>query len=101
MAGFGGMRDHDGELSFAPRLPARLTRLAFGLCFRGRRLRVELVHDQARYSLLEGPPLEVTHHGETITVSARRPVSRPIPEVAAGEVPRQPPARRPARRTSS
>ena len=27
VAGFGGMRDHDGSLSFAPRLPERLTRL--------------------------------------------------------------------------
>src|SRR5207247_4015733 len=30
VAGFGGMRDHDGFLSFAPKLPARLARLAFG-----------------------------------------------------------------------
>ena len=29
VAGFGGMRDHGGALSFAPRLPQRLTRLAF------------------------------------------------------------------------
>src|SRR5262249_58223655 len=27
VAGFGGMRDHDGKLTFAPRLPARLERL--------------------------------------------------------------------------
>ena len=27
VAGFGGMRDHGGELSFSPRLPAALTRL--------------------------------------------------------------------------
>src|SRR5205823_14347990 len=41
VAGFGGMRDHDGFLSFAPKLPARLERLAFGLRFRGRLLKVE------------------------------------------------------------
>ena len=63
VAGFGGMRDHDGVLSFTPRLPERLTRLAFGMCFRGRRLRVEVTHRQARYSLLQGSPLELTHHG--------------------------------------
>jgi alpha,alpha-trehalose phosphorylase len=28
VAGFGGMRDHDGRLTFAPRLPARLERLS-------------------------------------------------------------------------
>jgi alpha,alpha-trehalose phosphorylase len=99
VAGFGGMRDHDGALSFTPRLPERLTRLAFGMCFRGRRLRVELADGSARYSLLEGRPLQVTHHGQTITVSTERPVSRPMPEIAAGEVPRQASGRRPAPRT--
>src|SRR5262249_47109732 len=29
VAGFGGMREHDGHLSFAPRLPPRLERLVF------------------------------------------------------------------------
>src|SRR5881398_1684028 len=29
VAGFGGMRDHGGELAFAPRLPEALTRLTF------------------------------------------------------------------------
>ena len=38
VAGFGGMRDHDGNLSFAPRLSPQLERLAFRISFRGRRL---------------------------------------------------------------
>ena len=100
VAGFGGMRDHDGALSFAPRLPPRLTRLAFGICFRDRRLRVEVTHDQASYSLLQGSPLQITHHGQTITVTTDQPVTRPITEIAAGKPPRQPMGRRPtARRT--
>jgi len=98
VAGFGGMRDHDGALSFTPRLPERLTRLTFGMSFRDRCLRIELTHGQARYSLLQGAPLQVTHHGQAITVDTRRPVSRPIPEIAAAEVPKQPPGRGPARR---
>jgi alpha,alpha-trehalose phosphorylase len=98
VAGFGGMRDHDGALRFTPRLPERLTRLAFGMTFRERRLRVELTHGEARYSLLDGPPLQVTHHGEAITVAAQQSVSRPIPEIAAAEVPSQPAGRGPARR---
>jgi alpha,alpha-trehalose phosphorylase len=100
VAGFGGMRDHDGSLSFAPRLPARLSRLAFGLCFRGRRLKVEVDHHQARYSLLEGAQLEITHHGETVNVTAEDPVTRTIPAPPAREAPRQPPGRSPARRRS-
>ena len=94
VAGFGGMRDHDGALSFAPRLPRRLTRLAFGICFGDNRLRV----DHARYSLPQGPPLQITHHGNTITVTAQRAVTRRIPKIAGGEAPKQPSGRAPAQR---
>ncbi len=40
VAGFGGMRDHDGQLSFAPRLPSKINRLEFSVHWRGLRLRV-------------------------------------------------------------
>jgi alpha,alpha-trehalose phosphorylase len=98
VAGFGGMRDHDGSLAFAPRLPARLSRLAFGLCFRGRRLKVEVEPHQARYSLRGGAPLEITHHGEMVKVTAETPVTCAIPVPPARDVPTQPPGRAPARR---
>ena len=97
VAGFGGMRDHDGALSFTPRLPQRLTRLAFGMCFRQRRLKVEITHQAARYSLLEGAPLEIAHHGETANVTAEQPLTRAIPPPPVREAPRQPPGRAPAR----
>jgi alpha,alpha-trehalose phosphorylase len=98
VAGFGGMRDHDGELSFKPRLPGELTRLAFRLTFRGRRLLVEVDHEQARYSILEGSSLDIAHHGEPARVRPRQPVVRPIPPPSELETPRQPPGRAPARR---
>jgi alpha,alpha-trehalose phosphorylase len=98
VAGFGGMRDHAGSLSFAPRLPERLSRVAFGLCFRGRRLKVEVEPQQARYSLREGAPLEITHHGETVSLTAEKPVTRTIAAPPARDVPKQPPGRAPARR---
>jgi alpha,alpha-trehalose phosphorylase len=98
VAGFGGMRDHDGALSFAPRLSQRLARLAFGISFRDSRLRVEVGHAEARYSVLRGSPLRITHHGETITVSTDQPVARPIPKIAAGAPPVQPAGRRPRSR---
>jgi alpha,alpha-trehalose phosphorylase len=101
VAGFGGMRDHGGTLAFAPRLPERLSRLAFGLCFRGRRLRVEIDHRQARYSLRAGSPLELTHHGEAVAISGDEPATRPIPPLPQREPPRQPPGRAPARRRPS
>ena len=98
VAGFGGMRDHGGSLSFAPRLPQRLSRLAFRLLFRGRRIRVEVDHRQARYALLQGASLDVGHHGATITLVPDEPVTRPIPKPPAREAPTQPSGRAPARR---
>jgi alpha,alpha-trehalose phosphorylase len=101
VAGFGGMRDHGGELSFAPRLPAELARLAFRVCFRGRRIKVEFDHRRARYMLREGAALEITHHGAAVTIPADAPVTREIPAVPAKEAPKQPPGRAPARRRAA
>jgi alpha,alpha-trehalose phosphorylase len=98
VAGFGGMRDHNGILSFAPRLPQALTRLTFRLCFRGRRLLVEVGPEQATYSLLQGASLEIVHHGEKTTVDGQRPQTHPIPPAPLRETPGQPPGRAPKRR---
>src|SRR3954466_1412207 len=40
VCGLGGLRDVGGQLCFSPRLPERLSRLAFCLRFRGRRIEV-------------------------------------------------------------
>jgi alpha,alpha-trehalose phosphorylase len=101
VAGFGGMRDHDGKLSFAPRLPKQLTRLAFGICFHDQRLRVEVTQEEARYSLLEGPPLQIAHHDNTVTATNPDSVTCPIPEIIEGEAPTQPVGRSPAPRQAS
>jgi alpha,alpha-trehalose phosphorylase len=98
VAGFGGMRDHDGDLTFAPRLPARLERLAFRLHFRGRMLKVEVRKPDATYTLLNGDPLEIGHHGKTITISTKEPVVEPIPPAVTRPTPNQPPGRAPRRR---
>jgi alpha,alpha-trehalose phosphorylase len=101
VAGFGGLRDHDGTLQFAPRLPPRLERLAFRLLYRGRRLRVEATQAQATYVLLEGEPLDFGHHGERIVVTVGEPVIRPIPplrELRERQTPSQPAGREPIRR---
>jgi alpha,alpha-trehalose phosphorylase len=98
VAGFGGMRDFGGELSFAPRLPSALTRLAFRLRSLGRSLLVEVTDGEARYSLLEGEELTIRHYGRAVTVKPDKTISRTIPAVRAGESPRQPPHRVPNRR---
>jgi alpha,alpha-trehalose phosphorylase len=100
VAGFGGMRDHDGVLSFKPRLPQTLTRLVFRLSLQGRKLLVEVQPAQATYSLLEGSSLELIHYGEKTTAQPGRVLTRPIPPAPARDTPSQPPGRAPKRRGS-
>ena len=98
VAGFGGMRDHDGKLTFAPRLPPRLERLAFRLSFHGCLLKVEVTAAQATYEILEGPSLELAHHGEVVTVDAGDSVTLELPSVPQWPTPTQPYGRAPAHR---
>jgi alpha,alpha-trehalose phosphorylase len=98
VAGFGGVRDYGGHITFTPRLPAAIDRLRFRLMFRGRRLLIDVRHDQASYSLLDGEALEITHHGEQVTLEPSRTLIRAIPALARRERPSQPPGRAPARR---
>ena len=98
VGGFGGLRHRDGVVSFAPRLPEGLTRLAFTILVRGRRLRVEVTRAQASYVFAEGKPLEILHHGEKVSLSAGKPQARPIEPVPARPRPTQPPGRAPAHR---
>jgi alpha,alpha-trehalose phosphorylase len=98
VAGFGGMRDHDGTLTFAPRLPPRLQRLAFRLVYRGRRLHVEIDEAAATYTLLAGEPLATSHHGVPITVTCEEPLTMELPPTPRRAAPTQPAGRAPVRR---
>ena len=97
VAGLGGMRHRGSSLTFAPRLPRRITRLRFRLTFLGRLVEVDVAQKRARYRLVHGPPLGIAHHGEELRL-ARRAVVRAIPPAQEGEEPKQPPGREPARR---
>ena len=98
VAGFGGLRDYGGKLSFAPRLPPRLGRLAFRLVFRDRKLKVEATQTQATYTLLAGTPVELSHHGKPITVSVDGAVTETIPPAPSRPAPTQPRGRAPDHR---
>jgi len=99
VAGFGGMRHRPGDpLAFAPILPPGMTRLAFRVFFKGRLLNVEITADSATYTLLEGKPIELTHHGETRTLDTGQPISAPIPTRPKIPAPTQPPGREPHQR---
>lgn len=96
VAGFGGMRVYGEKLIFAPHLPDGISKLAFTLLFRSRRLCVELTNHHASYRLLEGEPLNVCHHGESITLSTESTTTCAIPPLQAGPRPTQPAGREPA-----
>jgi alpha,alpha-trehalose phosphorylase len=97
VAGFGGMRARDGLLRFAPRLPGGITRLAFRMRYRGRRLCVTVTAGTATYELLGGDELTLCHHGAEFTLGDK-PVERPIPVAPGLPRPAQPPGREPAGR---
>ena len=99
VAGFGGMRAGNGPLAFSPRLPDGISRLMFRLRYRGRKLSVEIQGQRARYILMDGDPLPITHHGEEFQLG-HRTVERKIPPVKAGPRPEQPFGRPPYSRSS-
>src|SRR5580658_3911556 len=97
VAGFGGMRAGYGALAFNPRLPDGITGLTFRMRYRGRKLRVTIALDRAKYELMGGDPLTVAHHGEEFELG-KKPVERKIPRIEAGPRPEQPPGRPPYNR---
>jgi alpha,alpha-trehalose phosphorylase len=83
--GFGGVRDYDGALSFTPHLPEHWNILAFSLRFRDRQIRVELTHEEERFLVEEGEPLQVTIRGEPHLLSPHTVLSRKPPQSPAQE----------------
>ena len=80
VAGFGGMRDHDGQLSFRPALPKQVDRLAFSVGWRETCVHVSITAEQVNYSLTGDPGVELTllHYDEPFTVAVGSPVSLPM-----------------------
>jgi alpha,alpha-trehalose phosphorylase len=94
VGGLGGMRQHKGELSFAPRLPEGIDRLVFKVLWRDRQLRVAVDGEKASYSI-QGEPLQVWHHGTGMQLSEGEQVTLPIPPSPPRPRPAQPPGRAP------
>ena len=98
VCGFGGMRDHEGNLTFAPRLPPSLDRLEFTVRWHGCKVRVRVVDERARYSIEHPEHASVTigHHGSSHVLTAGSPLELDIPPLAdPGPRPTQPPGRQP------
>ncbi len=85
--GFAGLRVRDGQLSFAPTLPAAWQGYGFNLRWRDAVLRVDVAADGVRYRLEEGAGLAITHAGEPLVLSpgaaAVQPLANPLEAVRA------------------
>lgn len=94
--GFGGMRDSDAGVRFAPRLPHQLTRMTFGIKLAGHTLRLDVRPDATSYRLSDGPPVTVHHFGEPVTLEPGHPLTLPTPPLPdPGPRPAQPKGRAP------
>ncbi|MEV4348323.1 glycosyl hydrolase family 65 protein [Actinoplanes sp. NPDC049596] len=90
--GFGGLRDHGPELSFAPRLPPRFQRLAFRLRWRDCRLSVAVTPDSVTYAARQAP-ITFRHQGEEVQLAAGQEKSfplDPVEDLPAPPTPRPP-----------
>ncbi|MCU1570582.1 MAG: family 65 glycosyl hydrolase [Naasia sp.] len=70
VSGFGGMRDHDGELSFDPRLPKSWPQLRFRMIWHGTRILVTIQETRMQVTVLEGDsPVSFTVRGTRYQVA--------------------------------
>jgi alpha,alpha-trehalose phosphorylase len=98
VCGFGGLRDHQGQLSFRPRLPGAITRLKLRLRLSHRGVHLEVEDGRARYSLIDGESLEIRHYEDTVVLEPDQTLELEIPPLASLRAPQQPHGRTPARR---
>ena len=71
--GFGGMRDHNGVITFDPRLPSSWTGLTFQITLRGTRVRVNLTRDEICFEVVEGDTADMYVRGKRVVVRAGTP----------------------------
>ncbi|WP_165063225.1 glycoside hydrolase family 65 protein [Marisediminicola senii] len=72
--GFGGLRDHNGNLTLDPRLPADWDGITFRLTVKGSRMRVDLVQESVTLTIEEGTEVSIAVRGVHHTVEAGSPV---------------------------
>ncbi|MFD5213135.1 glycoside hydrolase family 65 protein [Microbacterium sp. NPDC058345] len=78
VSGFGGMRDHDGELSFDPRLPRDWPELSYPLQWQGSSLLVTVTRDALRVEVRSGAPVAFTVRGATHIAEVGDPAVVPL-----------------------
>lgn len=78
VSGFGGMRDHYGELSFDPRLPADWPSLSFRLHWRATALQVTVTADALRIDAAGGDDVEFSVRGRDYVVKRDASITVPL-----------------------
>jgi alpha,alpha-trehalose phosphorylase len=79
--GFAGLRTVNGELHFAPTLPAAWSRYRFRLVDHGRTLEIAVSADGASFRLVEGEAIRLFHRGEPIDLTRDAPTrTLPLPK---------------------
>lgn len=73
--GFAGLRDHDGDICFDPRLPKDWEGMRFALQIRGSKMRVHLVADSITFEVEEGGALDIKVRSEDVRVELGKPVT--------------------------
>ncbi len=86
VCGFGGMRDHFGELTFDPRLPASWPELSYSLTWHGTMLRITVRRDEMIVSADAGAPVDFRVRGVAYTIGGGGEVVIPL----IGQGPRRP-----------
>jgi len=72
--GFGGLRDHDGELCFDPRLPVDWPSLSFRVQWRGGQLGVRLTQAEIELTVDRGEEIALAVRGEPCIVRPGSPL---------------------------
>jgi alpha,alpha-trehalose phosphorylase len=75
VSGFGGMRDHDGLLSFDPRLPADWPELAYPLQWHGSALMITVTRDALRVEVRSGDPVDFSVRGRDHRATVAEPAT--------------------------
>ncbi|HEX5857408.1 MAG TPA: glycosyl hydrolase family 65 protein [Microbacterium sp.] len=78
VAGFGGMRDHFGDLTFDPRLPADWPELSFVLHWHGSPLQISITRSALTARVPSGDPVTFEVRGVTYTASPGNDVVAPL-----------------------
>lgn len=75
--GFGGMRIHQGNLSFDPAMPKQWKSFSFTVRFRGKAVKLQVNQESITLSLINGDKLEMRVKGNQLVLNQDKPVLIP------------------------